>query len=176
MWLTKHFLRYIIYTAFLCLGIIIGIAVNHYYQLPLAEAINIVDLATLVTTIFLAVYIPEVLDRKLEIQRDKKRPDRKTHRRVAGFVPTYQSDRSGRRACLSKRHPDHSEPARCHQQQTQHHHHPSYLFQYARLFSGRHQNHPPFSIATQKPPLAGTDGEPRIHLSGQHPARRRSPL
>ncbi len=72
MWLTKHFLRYIIYTAFLCLGIIIGIAVNHYYQLPLAEAINIVDLATLVTTIFLAVYIPEVLDRKLEIQRDKK--------------------------------------------------------------------------------------------------------
>ena len=54
------------------LGIIIGIVFHHFKGLPLAETINIIDLATLVTTIFLAVYVPAVLDRKLEINKAKK--------------------------------------------------------------------------------------------------------
>lgn len=54
------------------LGVVIGIAIRHYHNVPLAETINIIDVATLVTTIFLAVYIPEVLDRQLQIKKDKK--------------------------------------------------------------------------------------------------------
>lgn len=54
------------------LGIVIGITIRHYYKIPLAQTINIIDVATLVTTIFLAVYIPEVLDRQLQVKRDKK--------------------------------------------------------------------------------------------------------
>lgn len=54
------------------LGVVIGIAIRHYHNVPLAETINIIDVATLVTTIFLAVYIPEVLDRRLQVKRDKK--------------------------------------------------------------------------------------------------------
>jgi len=69
---TKHIMRYFIYFFLICLGIIIGIAIRHYHNVPLAETINLVDVATLVVTVFLAVYIPEVLDRKLQGQRDKK--------------------------------------------------------------------------------------------------------
>jgi hypothetical protein len=65
-------LRYVFYFALITIGVIIGIAIGHYYSLPIAETLNIVDLATLVATIFLAVYIPEVLDRKLQVTRDKK--------------------------------------------------------------------------------------------------------
>lgn len=54
------------------LGVVIGIAIRHYHNVPLAETINVIDVATLVTTIFLAVYIPEVLDRRLQVKRDKK--------------------------------------------------------------------------------------------------------
>lgn len=56
----------------IALGVVIGIAIRHYYDIPLAQTINIIDVATLVTTIFLAVYIPEVLDRQLQVKRDKK--------------------------------------------------------------------------------------------------------
>lgn len=69
-------MKYLLYTALICIGIITGIItgiiIHHYYKLPVSQEINIIDLATLVTTIFLAVYIPEVLDRKLQIKRDKK--------------------------------------------------------------------------------------------------------
>lgn len=54
------------------LGVVIGIAIRHYANIPLAETINIIDVATLVTTIFLAVYIPEVLNRRLEVKKDKQ--------------------------------------------------------------------------------------------------------
>ena len=58
--------------AFLLIGIIIGIAVRHYYHIPIVESLDIVDLATLITTVFLAVYIPVVLDRRLQVKKDKK--------------------------------------------------------------------------------------------------------
>lgn len=54
------------------IGIVIGITIGYAHYMSTAEAINIIDLATLVTTIFLAVYIPAVMDRKLQIKRDKK--------------------------------------------------------------------------------------------------------
>ena len=65
-------MRYFLYFFLLGVGIITGIAIRHYSNVPLEETINLVDVATLVVTIFLAVYIPEVLDRKLQVQRDKK--------------------------------------------------------------------------------------------------------
>lgn len=64
--------RLFLYLSLIVIGIIIGIAIRHYYDLPIADTINIVDLATLVATVFLAVYIPDVLDRKLQVRRDKK--------------------------------------------------------------------------------------------------------
>ncbi len=69
---SKRLVRYLIYLFLLVIGIIIGIAIRHYTNVPLEETINLVDVATLLVTVFLAVYIPEVLDRKLQIQRDKK--------------------------------------------------------------------------------------------------------
>lgn len=69
---TNKLMKYFLYFFLLCIGIIIGIAIHHYTNVPLAETIDIVDVATLVVTVFLAVYIPEVLDRKLQVQRDKK--------------------------------------------------------------------------------------------------------
>ena len=65
-------MRYFFYFFLLIVGIITGIAIRHYTNVPLEETINLVDVATLVVTVFLAVYIPEVLDRKLQNQRDKK--------------------------------------------------------------------------------------------------------
>ncbi|MCD8177132.1 MAG: hypothetical protein LUE98_06830 [Tannerellaceae bacterium] len=64
--------RYFLYASLVLIGIVIGVAVRHYYHMPIEETINIVDLATLVVTVFLAVYIPEVLNRKSEVQKDKK--------------------------------------------------------------------------------------------------------
>lgn len=72
MQLKTNFLKIFLYVALICIGIIIGIAIRHYGNLPLSESLNIIDLATLVTTIFLAVYVPEVLDRKLQVAKDKK--------------------------------------------------------------------------------------------------------
>lgn len=69
---SDRFLKYFLYISLIIIGLIVGIAIRHYYNIPIAETINMVDLGTLVVTIFLAVYIPEVLDRKLEIKRDKK--------------------------------------------------------------------------------------------------------
>lgn len=64
--------KYFLYVSLILLGIVAGIAIRHYYELPIVETINIIDVATLVATVFLAVYIPEVLDRKLQIKRDKR--------------------------------------------------------------------------------------------------------
>lgn len=65
-------LNIFLYLSLICIGVVIGIAVRHYGNLPLSESFNIIDLATLMTTIFLAVYVPEVLDRKLQVTKDKK--------------------------------------------------------------------------------------------------------
>lgn len=69
---TGKIMKYFLYFFLLAIGIIIGIAIRHFHNIPIAETIDVVDLATLVVTVFLAVYIPEVLDRKLQTQRDKK--------------------------------------------------------------------------------------------------------
>ena len=65
--------QYGLYLFLIGIGVVIGVAIRRYHDIPLAETINIIDVAALITTIFLAVYIPGVLDRKLEIHRDKKR-------------------------------------------------------------------------------------------------------
>ena len=67
-----HIVKYLLSFFLVCIGIIIGIAIHHYHNMPLIETINIVDVATLITTIFLAVYIPEVLDRKMQTKHEKK--------------------------------------------------------------------------------------------------------
>lgn len=64
--------KILLYISLLCIGIVIGIAIRHYYNLPLSVDINIIDVATLVATVFLAVYIPEVLDRNFQEIKDKK--------------------------------------------------------------------------------------------------------
>ena len=69
---SDRYLKYFLYISLITIGFIIGIAFRHFYNIPIAETINVVDVGTLVVTIFLAVYIPEVLDRKLQIKRDKK--------------------------------------------------------------------------------------------------------
>lgn len=63
---------YFTYGFILAIGIVVGIAIRHYHNIPLSGEINLIDLATLVVTVFLAVYIPEVLDHKLQNTRDKK--------------------------------------------------------------------------------------------------------
>lgn len=67
-----RFLKYFLYISLIIIGLIVGLFIRHYYNIPIAETINLVDVGTLVVTVFLAVYIPEVLDRKLQIKRDKK--------------------------------------------------------------------------------------------------------
>lgn len=67
-----RFLKYLLYLTILLLGIAAGIAIRHYYNIPMIESINIIDLATLVVTIFLAIYIPGVFDRQMEVRQDKK--------------------------------------------------------------------------------------------------------
>lgn len=65
-------LRYVLTFTIFGLGIAIGIAIRHYHNIPLDDAINIVDVATLMVTIFLAVYIPGVFDRHMQVKQDKK--------------------------------------------------------------------------------------------------------
>lgn len=65
-------LKYASFGFLLLIGFIIGMAYNSYKHIDEFETINIIDLATLLTTVFLAVYIPEVLDRQLQVKKDKK--------------------------------------------------------------------------------------------------------
>ena len=60
------------YLSLVILGIVAGTAFGHYGTLPLSQEINLIDLATLVVTIFLAVYVPAVLDRNLQVVKDRK--------------------------------------------------------------------------------------------------------
>ena len=69
---SDRLLRYFFYLILLLIGGLVGFALRHYQSIPVSETINLVDVAALIVTIFLAVYIPEVLDRKLQILRDKK--------------------------------------------------------------------------------------------------------
>lgn len=65
-------LRNVLVGTIFLLGIAIGMAIRHYYYIPLDDAINIIDVATLIVTIFLAVYIPGVFDRHMQVKQDKK--------------------------------------------------------------------------------------------------------
>ncbi|MCD8186228.1 MAG: hypothetical protein LUD68_07185 [Rikenellaceae bacterium] len=70
---TPLILRILLYAVLLAIGIIVGIAIQHYKNIPLSTEVNLIDLATLVVTVFLAVYIPEVLDQRLQNTQDKKK-------------------------------------------------------------------------------------------------------
>jgi|694.fasta_scaffold03634_8 hypothetical protein len=65
-------IRYLIGLILIVIGIALGIAIRHYYMIPLEEKINIVDLTTLLITIFLALYIPAFLDRRIQDKRYEK--------------------------------------------------------------------------------------------------------
>lgn len=70
----KHekLLRVFLYVVLVVLGMLVGIAFGHYSTLPLAQEINLIDIAALIVTIFLAVYIPAVLNQQLQTTRDMK--------------------------------------------------------------------------------------------------------
>ncbi|MDR0334105.1 MAG: hypothetical protein LBI15_11685 [Dysgonamonadaceae bacterium] len=67
----NKFLRIFFTFSIFLIGIVVGIAIRHYYNIPLSQEINIVDVAMLLTTVFLAVYVPSVLDRQMQVMRDK---------------------------------------------------------------------------------------------------------
>jgi hypothetical protein len=70
---SSKILKVFLYLALVVLGLVAGWALSHYHSLPLSQEINLIDLATLVVTIFLAVYVPAVLDRQLQTVQDRKR-------------------------------------------------------------------------------------------------------
>jgi hypothetical protein len=67
----NKFLRIFFTFSIFLIGIVVGIAIRHYHNIPLSQEINIVDVAMLLTTVFLAVYVPSVLDRQMQVMRDK---------------------------------------------------------------------------------------------------------
>lgn len=65
-------IRYLIALVLVAVGVAVGIAIRHYHFIPLEDKINIVDLATLLVTIFLAIYIPAFLDKQMQNSRYEK--------------------------------------------------------------------------------------------------------
>lgn len=66
-------IRYIIGSILVIAGIVIGMGLQYYYPLFLFEdKIDIVGLATLIVTIFLAVYIPVFLEKNMYNKRSEK--------------------------------------------------------------------------------------------------------
>ena len=65
-------IRYLIALVLVTIGIAVGIAIRHYNYIPLEDKINIIDLATLLVTVFLAIYIPAFLDRQMQNSRYEK--------------------------------------------------------------------------------------------------------
>ena len=70
---SEKLVKLFFYLMLVVLGIIVGVAFGHYGNLPLAEEINLIDIAGLMVTIFLAVYIPMVLNQQLQTTRDRKK-------------------------------------------------------------------------------------------------------
>jgi hypothetical protein len=68
----ERFWQVFLYVSLVAIGGVVGVAVAIYSDIPLVQEVNILDLATLVVTVFLAVYVPAVLDRRLQTQRDRK--------------------------------------------------------------------------------------------------------
>lgn len=69
---TDNILRIFLYLSLLAVGGVVGISVGHMKGITISQEINIIDMATLVVTIFLAVYIPAVLDRRLQSSKEKQ--------------------------------------------------------------------------------------------------------
>jgi hypothetical protein len=66
-------MRYIIGIILVIAGVVIGMGFQHYYPLfSFEDKIDVVGLATLVVTIFLAVYIPIFLERNMHNKRSEK--------------------------------------------------------------------------------------------------------
>lgn len=66
-------IRYIIGGILVIVGGVIGMGLQHYYPLfTFEDKIDIVGLATLIVTIFLAVYIPIFLERNMHNKRSEK--------------------------------------------------------------------------------------------------------
>lgn len=65
-------IRYPLALVLVAVGVAVGIAIRHYHYIPLEDKINIIDLATLLVTIFLAIYIPAFLDKQLQNSRYEK--------------------------------------------------------------------------------------------------------
>jgi hypothetical protein len=66
-------MRYIIGVILVIAGVVIGMGLQHYYPLfSFEDKIDVVGLATLVVTIFLAVYIPIFLERNMHNKRSEK--------------------------------------------------------------------------------------------------------
>jgi hypothetical protein len=66
-------MRYIIGIILVIAGVVIGMGLQHYYPLfSFEDKIDVVGLATLVVTIFLAVYIPIFLERNMHNKRSEK--------------------------------------------------------------------------------------------------------
>lgn len=66
-------MKFWISSIFVLLGILIGVGLNHYYpNIPIEDNINLVDLATLLVTIFLAIYIPIFLEKHMYNKRYEK--------------------------------------------------------------------------------------------------------
>ncbi|MCD7971871.1 MAG: hypothetical protein LUG18_04275 [Candidatus Azobacteroides sp.] len=66
--LLNYLLRFILFS----LGVVVGIALRHYYVIPLDETLNIIDVVSVITTILIAVYIPSVLDKNMQVKQEKK--------------------------------------------------------------------------------------------------------
>ncbi len=66
-------IRYIIGIILVIVGVVIGMGLQHYYPVfEFEDKIDIVGLATLIVTIFLAVYIPIFLERNMHNKRSEK--------------------------------------------------------------------------------------------------------
>lgn len=66
-------MRYIIGVILVIVGVVIGMGLQHYYPLfSFEDKIDVVGLATLIVTIFLAVYIPIFLERNMHNKRSEK--------------------------------------------------------------------------------------------------------
>lgn len=69
---TDRILKIFLYISLVIIGIIVGVTIRHLHNITVSEEVNLIDMATLVVTVFLAVYIPAVLDRKLQNSKRKQ--------------------------------------------------------------------------------------------------------
>lgn len=67
-----YMLKLLLYISILVIGIVLGVTIRHLHKITISEEVNLIDMATLVVTVFLAVYIPAVLDRRLQSSQEKQ--------------------------------------------------------------------------------------------------------